>query len=95
MEATRGEVSVREAARRFGVSVRTVHNMIADGRIKARRPTGAPRGMYRIPEAEVERHLAESVVYELHPNITTTSSPALPATVVLAERADEGVVHAA
>lgn len=62
MESTRDEVSVSEAARRFGVSARTVTNMINSGVIKARRPTGAKRGMFRIPEAEIERHLADSEV---------------------------------
>jgi excisionase family DNA binding protein len=62
MEATRDEVTVSEAARRFGVSARTVTNMIRAGVIKARRPTGAKRGMYRIPESEIARHLAESEV---------------------------------
>lgn len=62
MEATRDEVTVSEAARRFGVSTRTVLNMIYGGVIKARRPSGAKRGMYRIPEAEIARHLAESEV---------------------------------
>jgi len=62
MEAERDEVSVSEAARRFGVSTRTVLNMIYRGVIKARRPTGAKRGMYRIPTAEIDRHLAETEV---------------------------------
>lgn len=65
MEATRDEVSVSEAARRFGVSPRTVLNMIYGGVIKARRPSGAKRGMYRIPVAEVDRHLADSEVGQL------------------------------
>jgi excisionase family DNA binding protein len=60
MEATRDEVTVREAARRIGVSPRTVINMIGDGRIKARRVTGAKRGMFKVPAAEVARHLAET-----------------------------------
>lgn len=62
MEATRDEVSVSEAARRFGVSTRTVLNMIYGGVITARRPSGAKRGMYRIPESEIDRHLADSEV---------------------------------
>lgn len=73
MEATRDEVSVREAARRFGVSPRTVLNMIYNGVILARRPTGARRGMYRIPETEIQRHLAESEVGQLVPADATAA----------------------
>lgn len=51
---------VAEAARHLGVSVSTLHNMIKDGRIDAYRPTGAPRGRYRVPNSEIERHLIET-----------------------------------
>lgn len=76
MEATRDEVSVSEAARRFGVSNRTVLNMIYGGVIAARRPSGAKRGMYRIAESEIERHLAESEVVRHQLETGQLSTPA-------------------
>lgn len=60
MVTTRDWAPVAEAAVRLGVSISTLHNMIRDGRINAYRPTGSPRGMYRVPNAEIERHLIET-----------------------------------
>jgi len=89
-----------EVAKRLGVSNATVRNMYRDGRLKGFRPSG--KGPLRIPETEVVRHQIETgqlgelaAPTELHPNLTPASSPAPPEPVVLAERAGEGVVHAA
>jgi excisionase family DNA binding protein len=60
MATTRTWLTVAEVADVFGVSVSTVHNMIKDGRILAIRPSGAPRGQYRIPGSEVVRHQLET-----------------------------------
>ncbi len=60
MATTRSGLKVAEVARRFGVSESTVYLMIQDGRLTAIRPSGSARGWLRIPEAEVERHLAET-----------------------------------
>lgn len=60
MATTRSGLKVAEVASRLDVSESTVYAMIRDGRLVAIRPSGAPRGWIRIPEAEVDRHLAET-----------------------------------
>lgn len=55
MTTTRTWLTVAEVADEFGMSVSTVHVMIKDGRLQAYRPSGSPRGMYRVPQAEVVR----------------------------------------
>lgn len=60
MATTRSGLKVAQVARRFDVSESTVYAMIRDGRLAVIRPSGAPRGWIRVPESEVERHLAET-----------------------------------
>ena len=52
---TDGVVTSREAAKRLHVHVRTVHRMIADGRLKKRDQIPGYRGDFLIDENDVER----------------------------------------
>ncbi len=60
MATTTDGLSTAEVASRLGVDPTTVRNMVRDGRLHAFRPSGAKRGMYRIPESEVVRHQIET-----------------------------------
>ena len=92
---------VTEVARRIGASASTVRGLIRDQKLHAVRHTLG--GKYVVRESECDRYLAEleagtlAAPTELHPNITTASSPALPEPVVLGSQASaEAVeVHAA
>lgn len=55
---TDGVVTSREAARRLRVHVRTVHRMIADGRLKKRDQVDRYHGDFLIDEDDVERLVA-------------------------------------
>lgn len=99
--ATTGEqddlLTVPEVAKALRLDETTVGKLCRDGELGAFR-AGRGRGRWRIPSDRVQAYKAErtpSAASELHPNITATSSPALPEPVVLAERADKGIVHAA
>lgn len=92
-------LSVVEASQVIGKSTSGTRGLIREGKLRAVQHT--PGGKYVVRESECDRYLAEleagtlAAPIELHPNITATSSPALPEPVVLAERANEGVAHAA
>jgi excisionase family DNA binding protein len=84
------------------VSKGTVYRFIKSGDLFAYK-VGS---QYRIPGWAVLQYLGietgetgqlpeQAAPTELHPNLTPASSPAPPEPVVLAERADKGVVHAA
>ena len=49
-----GAVTVLEAARQIGTTVRTIHRMLHDGRLSGVKPGGDKLG-WRIPQVEVDR----------------------------------------
>lgn len=50
---------LREVALRFGISQETARLLVVNGKLAARRPTGKPRGMYQVAEAEAARYEAD------------------------------------
>ena len=56
-------LTVNQAAERLNVSVKTVRNLIASGRLAHYR-IGTGRGVIRISEDALDRHLAECEVRE-------------------------------
>ena len=56
-------LTVDQAAKRLNVSVKTVRNLIGSGRLTHYR-IGAGRGVIRISEEALDRHLAECEVRE-------------------------------
>lgn len=51
---------LREVAQRLGVSQESARALVVNGKLAARRPTGKPRGMYQVAEAEFARYQAET-----------------------------------
>ena len=103
-DADSGYLTVAEFAAMFRVEPATIYAAIAAGEIEGVIRVGRRRGL-RIPRSSCGPYVQSRLVAftpdieqsspVLHPNLTPASSPALPEPVVLAERADEGVVHAA
>ena len=63
-------MTIKEAAERLSVSEKTIRNLLKSGRLGHHR-IGAGRGVIRISEEALDRHLAECEVRE-------TDSPTTP-----------------
>lgn len=50
---------LREVADRFDISQESARQLVVNGKLAARRPTGKPRGMYQVAETECERYEAD------------------------------------
>jgi len=53
-------LEVRDIAKSLGLGRESARQLIVTGKLKARRPSGNPRGKYQVAEAEFVRYQAET-----------------------------------
>ena len=66
-------------ARDLGIGYTTAHQMVVNGELKARRPTGNPRGWWQVDPEDFDRHKAK-IAAGSQPNHAADATPSLTPT---------------